>query len=105
MPNIALFMVGLGAGLGLMTLGLAIRRATREERLPEVTRSALRCSMCAIDWPASPRHYGRCPSCLGPTDPIGGSHVQPLDGVQARSIRLHHEFERFYAGWKGEDAA
>jgi hypothetical protein len=105
MPNVALFAVGLGAGLGGTAFVLAIRTALRAGPKPEITRSALRCSLCGVDWPPYARDYGRCPACLERTDPVCGSGVHSLDPIEARSIRLHHEFERFYASWNTQDAA
>lgn len=113
MPNVALFVVGLVAGIGVMMLVLAIRSAPRGNLRPEARRGdpspeptgcGLRCSLCGIDWPANAGDYGRCPVCLEPTDLIGGDGVHPLDCIQARSIKLHHEFERFYAAWNRNDA-
>ncbi|HUA02617.1 MAG TPA: hypothetical protein VMB27_01865 [Solirubrobacteraceae bacterium] len=88
-----------------MVLALAMRAAVRDERRARAGKSALRCSTCGIDWPPDARHYDRCPACLQPTDRIGGRAVQPMDRTEARSIRLHHEFERFYAIWRKKDAA
>jgi len=98
--NIALFVVGIGAGVGMMMLGLAVRRAMLDGSPPKAATAALRCSICGVNWPANERDYGRCPACLEPTDLIGDGGIQPLDARQARSIRLHHEFERFYAARK-----
>ena len=103
--NIALFLVGVWAGIAAMALALAIRSARTENPELRRTLSALRCSICGTDWPPHAHEYGRCPACLEPTAPICGSGVQPLDPIEARSIRLHHEFDRFYAAWKREDAA
>jgi hypothetical protein len=105
MTNIALFLVGVGAGIGAMALALAIRSARTDSRWAHTASSALRCSTCGTDWPAHAHDYERCPACLEPTAPICGSGVQPLDPMEARSIRLHHEFDRFYAAWRREDAA
>lgn len=105
MDNVALFVVGLGAGIGAAALALAVRAARRCASPPRVTASALRCSICGVDWPANAGDYSHCPACLEPTDPVGGIDVHPLGASQARSIRLHHEFERFYAAWKGREAA
>jgi hypothetical protein len=107
MQNIALFLVGLGAGVGAVALALAIRsaRGAPGDDSSPATSSALRCSICGTDWPPYFHDYGRCPTCLEPTAPICGSGVRPLDARQARSIRLHHEFDRFYAAWKRQDAA
>jgi hypothetical protein len=105
MTNIALFLVGLGAGIGATALALAIRTAPTDNPEPQSTTSALRCSICGTDWPPHAHDYGRCPACLEPTAAICGNGVQPLDPTEARSIRLHHEFDRFYAVWKREDAA
>jgi len=102
MDGVALFLVGLMAGIAAAALALAIRDA-RPGRQQNAT-SALRCSICGVDWPPDPHDYGRCPTCLEQTYPVGGG-VRPLDSTQARSIRLHREFERFYSAWKGEDAA
>jgi len=104
MPTVALFWVGVGAGIGLMTLVLVIREALRHGEPRAIRSGALRCSLCGIDWPAN-AEYSRCPACLEPTNPIGGRDVHPLDCTQARSIRLHHEFERFYASWNRPDTA
>ncbi|HUA47981.1 MAG TPA: hypothetical protein VMA77_22275 [Solirubrobacteraceae bacterium] len=106
MQNVALFMVGLGAGVGAVALVLAIRSAlTDDPGPPSSASSALRCSLCGTDWPPHVHDYGRCPACLEPTAPIRGSGVQPLDPGEARSIRLHLEFDRFYAARRGETAA
>lgn len=105
MQNIALFLVGVWGGVGAMALALAVRSSRTRDSVPRIARSALRCSTCAVDWPAHAREYGRCPACLEPTAPLCGSCVEPLDPAEARSIRLHHEFERFYAAWTREDAA
>jgi hypothetical protein len=105
MTNIALFLVGLGAGIGAMALALAIRSARTDTQVAHFMTSALRCSICGTDWPPHAHDYARCPACLEPTAPIRGSGVQPLDPTEARSIRLHHEFDRFYAAWRREDAA
>jgi len=105
MTNIALFLVGVGAGIGVVALALAIRSAQADARGAHTPSWALRCSTCGTDWPAHAPDYGRCPACLEPTAPISGRGVQPLDPTEARSIRLHHEFDRFYAAWRREDAA
>ena len=105
MNNAALFLVGLAGGIGAMALVLTIRGVRQSSPPPTITTSALRCSTCGVDWPPHARDYARCPACLKPTDLVGGNGVRPLDLTEARSIRLHHEFERFYTAWNGEDAA
>ena len=105
MQNIALFVVGVGGGIGAAALALAVRGASSDDPGPQITSSALRCSMCGTDWPPQVHDYARCPACLEPTAPICGSGVEPLDSAEARSIRLHHEFDRFYAAWRRENAA
>ena len=97
MASVALFVVGIAAGVGMMMLALAVHRVMVDGAPPKTTTATLRCSMCGVNWPANERDYGRCPACLEPTDLIGDGGIQPLDAGQARSIRLHHEFERFYA--------
>lgn len=104
MASIALFFVGLGAGIGLLAIVLAVHGARHEDR-PKARHRALRCSRCGIDWPPTPIEYDRCPVCLEPTSLIAGTGLRPLEPSEARSIRLHHEFERFYVAWRGEDAA
>jgi len=96
----ALFAVGVGAGMGAALLVVAIRNALRAGGALRVKPAgALRCSLCGINWPYDVDHYGRCPVCLRPTD--AGTGVEPLDPREARSIRLHHEFDRFYAARHG----
>lgn len=98
----ALLAVGIGAALGFAMLVMAIRNAMREgESRCANSTGALRCSICAVDWPLDIDQYGNCPMCLLPTDAIVGTGVEPLDPREARSIRLHHDFERFYAARHG----
>lgn len=92
----ALLAVAVASGIGLPMIAMAVGNSSRCDRSAEVEGTALRCSVCGIDWPDDPAHYRTCPGCLGPTNTISGSGVQPLDPREARSIRLHHEFERFY---------
>jgi hypothetical protein len=91
--------------MGAALLGFAIRNALRAGGALRVKPAgALRCSLCGINWPCDVDHYGRCPVCLRPTDAVAGTGVEPLDPREARSIRLHHEFDRFYAArhWGAE---
>jgi hypothetical protein len=98
----ALFAVGVGAGMGAALLGFAIRNAVRAGGSRTTSSAgALRCSVCAINWPYDVGQYRRCPVCLSATDVIAGTGVEPLDPREVRSIRLHHEFDRFYAARHG----
>ena len=67
--------------------------------------TALRCRLCGINWPPDVRDYACCPACLEPTVALVGDGAKPLDWYEARSIRLHHEFERFYEARERERAA
>ena len=93
----ALLLVGVGAGIGLGALAIAVRNARRAAFPANATMVALRCPVCNVDWPQDPAHYGVCPLCLTSTEAIAGEAADPIDPSEARSIRLHHEFERFYA--------
>jgi hypothetical protein len=93
----ALAAVGAGACVGFAMLVIAVRNSLRSDRSRAVLGAALRCSLRGIDWPYDPEHYAQCPSCLEPTSPVADDGAQPLEPLEARSIRLHHEFERFYA--------
>lgn len=53
-----------------------------------------RCDMGCETWPDDD-DYARCPQCGEPTTRYRDVH--PLDADDARSKRLHIEFERFYA--------
>lgn len=55
--------------------------------------AALRCSDCGIDWPNDLRHYAACPSCEGRTSYMG--LAQPIDAVDAMSMKSHYDFDRF----------
>lgn len=66
---------------------------------------AMHCVFCGTDWPPDARAYGRCPACLEPTRAISGFEVTPLDPRRARSLRLHHEFERYCAARDRNNAA
>jgi len=90
--------VGVGTVIECTLLGFAIRNALRAGGSRTINSAgALRCSVCAINWPYDVDGYSRCPVCLSVTDAIAGTGVEPLDPRKARSIRLHHEFERFCA--------
>lgn len=103
--SVTLFFVGIGAGIGLTTLGITVRNSLIIATPTNLRPSALRCPRCGIDWPRDARDYGRCPACLLPTHAVEGRGAQPLDRRAARSIRLHHEFERFYAAREREGQA
>lgn len=60
--------------------------------------SARRCPVCLTDWPADWRYYGKCPQCREDTDFI--QDAEPLSTMEAKSRRLHLEFERYYAQWE-----
>lgn len=62
---------------------------------------ARRCSMCAIDWPDT-KEYKICPSCLDEDGTDRCRDVTPLDDDDARSKRLHFEFERYYEEYDAE---
>lgn len=53
---------------------------------------SLRCSNCSTWWPPEPEHYGACPQCHGKT---WDSTADPMDADEARSLRLHLEFDLF----------
>lgn len=63
--------------------------------------SARRCSICSIDWPDS-KEYKICPSCLDEDGTDRCKDVTPMDAAEAKSLRLHLEFERFYEKWDRE---
>ncbi len=100
-----LLAAGIAGGIGLVALVVAVRTARRGSEQMKGRTTALRCSRCGIDWPHDVGDYGQCPVCLEPTDVIAGKGVDPLDGREARSIKLHHEFERFYAARESKRAA
>jgi hypothetical protein len=62
----------------------------------------LRCSICALDWPFR-EEYAECPSCGETTTPF--SYMKPMDDDEARSLKRHYEFERFYEKWDAEQPA
>ena len=94
----ALIAVGIGAVIGGTLLGFAIRNAQPTGGSRTINSAgALRCTVCAINWPHDVDQYRHCPVCLTATDAIAGAGAEPLDPRKARSIKLHHEFDRFYA--------
>jgi hypothetical protein len=102
----ALAVVVSGIGSGFTAIAIAVRSSRPAgERVQAPPPTALRCTMCGVDWPHDLRHYGRCPACLAATDVIACGAFQPVDAHEARSIRLHHEFERFYAARERSDGA
>ena len=64
--------------------------------------AARRCSRCSTNWPDGDE-YKECPACEITTW-LSRSSV-PLDDAKARSLRLHHEFERYYEAREREQAA
>lgn len=101
----ALVAVAVAAGIGLPMIGMAIGRPSRGGRSVQPEGLALRCSICGIDWPPDLAQYRLCPSCLEATHAVVGDGVEPLDSRDARSVRLHLEFERFYAARHQRGAA
>jgi hypothetical protein len=101
----ALVAVAVAAGMGLPMIAMAVGNSSCCDRSAEAEGIALHCLVCGIDWPHDLAHYRRCPACLEPTNAVSGSGVQPLDQHAARSIRLHHEFERFYVAREQDGAA
>jgi hypothetical protein len=68
-----------------------------------VTTATLRCSACGIDWPPDFRDCDPCPLCCEPTEVIVCGGFQPVESREERSLRLHDQFERFYAARQEED--
>ena len=62
---------------------------------------AYRCSICGTDWPLTGA-YNECPECQEPTGHIGDG--KPLSAQEAKSKKLHAEFERFYEDWDAKRA-
>ena len=96
------FIGGVLAGGGFSLIVANARAAARPRSVIAtdhngLRRLAMRCSDCGIDWPHNRSMYARCPACLGPTQAICGPEVEPLDPGRARSIKLHHEFDRYCA--------
>lgn len=60
----------------------------------------LRCSICALNWPVDEDDYSECPQCGQPTSPI--SNVKSMPKAEAKSLKLHLDFERFYDEWDAE---
>lgn len=60
---------------------------------PPISR---RCSICAINWPDT-NDFKYCPACGEDTGRI--RDIVPIDADDARSRKLHAEFERFYEKW------
>jgi hypothetical protein len=56
-------------------------------------RSGRRCALGCESWPDE-SDYARCPQCGEPTSRY--SDLYPLSSEEARSKKLHIEFERFY---------
>lgn len=57
---------------------------------------ARRCSICSLDWPDSD-HYDECPQCEEDTRRF--SNASPMPDDEAKSLRLHLEFDKFYDEW------
>jgi hypothetical protein len=101
----ALLVVVSGIAVGFTAIAIAVRSSRPAGERVQALTTALRCAMYGIDWPHDLRHYGRCPACLEATDVIACGAFQPVEAHEARSIRLHHEFERFYAARERSDGA
>lgn len=59
-----------------------------------IRMAARSCETCEIDWPLA-EVYRECPSCVTPT--TMRFDVMCMNAVEAKSLRLWFEFERFYA--------
>jgi hypothetical protein len=101
----ALLVVVSGIAGGFTAIAIAARSSPSAGDRLQAPTTVLRCSMCGIDWPHDLRHYSQCPACLEATDVIAFGAFQPVEAHEARSIRLHHEFERFYAARERSDGA
>lgn len=55
--------------------------------------AARRCTICANDYPST-NEYKTCPVCEERTSRF--SNITPMPDDEARSIKLHAEFERYY---------
>jgi hypothetical protein len=64
--------------------------------------AALRCSLCAVNWPADYSLFQYCPECGDPKDPDGRVKCSwmvsetPIDTKEARSRKRNADFERYY---------
>lgn len=54
---------------------------------------ALRCTFCANDYPVH-SDYEICPICEEPTN--GFRNIKAMPNEEARSIKNHADFERYY---------
>lgn len=61
--------------------------------------ASYRCSICTIDWPLK-KEFKRCPQCELTTTRF--YNITPISSEEAESLKLHAEFERFYAKWDEE---
>lgn len=61
--------------------------------------AAFRCSICALNYPLK-KDYQQCPQCFQETTKF--NNLKPISIDEARSIKLHSEFERFYAEWDAD---
>lgn len=60
---------------------------------------ARRCSMCAVNWPDA-SEFTYCPECGDDTSRI--REIIPIPYEEAKSRRLHADFERYYEKWDEE---
>jgi hypothetical protein len=61
--------------------------------------AARRCSNCGLNWPDVWKDYRKCPKCEGDLDPSGSD---PMEDDEARSLKNHLEFERYWEKWELE---
>lgn len=61
-----------------------------------MTTISRRCSICAANWPDD-KSYQPCPECEQETSRI--RDITPMDSDEAKSRKLHAQFERFMEKW------
>lgn len=61
-----------------------------------MSQIARRCSICAVNWPDD-KGYRYCPECGEDTGRI--KDITPIDEDEARSRKVHAEFEKFMEKW------
>lgn len=68
---------------------------------PDQLYNVRRCGICAINWPDAD-DYQRCPACGDKTRRVGNASHTHESEEEARSARLHLEFERY---WEERESA